>query len=126
MASKKDVTKAIMEEYPCMIEAKDVFSLDRTRVVAKIDGLELTHQEKINLKNEVRFFNESRLKKILMDSIYDIARKTMFEKSETFDDMLQGKMMLFNISVQKNILQLIENMRTDVPSTHLHSSKKTV
>lgn len=126
MATKKEVNARIKEEYPCMIEAKDVFTLDKTRVHAKLGGIELSRQEKINLQNEVKFFNESRLKNILMDTIYDMARKVMFERSETFDDMLQGKMMLYNISVQKNILQSIENMRIDSPNSILQHTKKTV
>ena len=129
MVKKKDFDNAISEEYKCLIDAKGIFSLDKTKSIAKIGGTTLTKQEKLNLQNEVKFFNESRLKGILLDTLYDVARKTMFEKSETFDDMLQGKMMLYNISVQKNILRLIEEMRLDGPvnsKTVLQQAKKMV
>lgn len=56
------------------------------------------------LNSEATFIKESQLWSILSNTIGDIARKTMFDKSQNFDDMLKGKMLLYQLSIQNKII----------------------
>ena len=71
-------------------------------------GERLSAEQIINLKNEAEYILSTTLWKVFYNSIGDIARKTMFEKSESFEDMKSGKCMLYNLSLMKNILDLFK------------------
>lgn len=71
---------------------------------------EATDQETQNLIAEAVFFKESRLYQVLISSLGDKAKQKMFEKSETWEDMLGGKLMLYNLDVQKQIVELLASL----------------
>jgi len=50
----------------------------------------------------------SRLWQIITNTLADIARKTMFEKAENFDDMRIGKAILYSIDLQKKIIEAVK------------------
>ena len=74
-----------------------------------IGSRRLEPAEIVALKGEADFLLQSNLWSIIGETLKDIACKTMFEKSTTFDDMRSGKMMLYNLSIQNNILNIFKN-----------------
>ncbi len=72
-----------------------------------IGGQLATEQQIRNLKAEVKFLRESEVWKMMTSTLVAHARKVMFEKSTTFDDMWSGKMILYAVSIQKSILDAI-------------------
>lgn len=96
----------LLKEYFCAVTLDDIMTIDRLGGI-KLDGEKLSSGEALGLYEEARYFQGSRLYKILMNSLRDQAQKVMYEKSESFDDMRNGKMMLYNLSVQENIIDAI-------------------
>jgi hypothetical protein len=64
-----------------------------------------------NLKQEAELMASMSLWKVFNNSLGDIARKTMFEKSESFEDMRSGKMMLYNLSLMNNIIKIFRTTK---------------
>ena len=93
--------------------APDVFRIVKT---SKKDGLIIggepaSEQQIRNLKAEVKFFCESEVWKMMTSTLVSHARKTMIEKSTTFDDMWSGKMILYAVSIQNSILDAIRKSK---------------
>lgn len=98
------------------------FSVDPTYVVNAITGADgkavrillggeqASVLEIKNLKEEVKFFKNSRLFRLLMNTKRQKAQEMMFIKSTSFDDMRSGKMCLFNIDLDEKILKAIESI----------------
>lgn len=72
---------------------------------------QLGNQEVNNLKQEVKFFQSSRLWKIINATVRQQAQTIMFTKSASFDDMKAGKSILRTLDVQDNILKTIDDFK---------------
>lgn len=70
----------------------------------KINGVVISEAELKNLQEEVRAFQSFRLKTILFTLPKAHAEAKMFTDSKSWDDMLAGKLMLYNVSIQENAL----------------------
>lgn len=78
-----------------------------------LNGEKINPQELKLLRDEVKIIKQSKIWKILTDSLVDQARKVMFENCTSYEDLQCGKLMLYNIEVQKNILKLLEQETFD-------------
>ncbi len=101
----------LLKEYFCAVTVDDILTASKTGKIF-LNGVELTEGQASALKVEAEFFRDSHLAKIFFDTLYSQAQKIMFEKAESFDDMRNGKMMMYNISVQKNIIKLLCNYKS--------------
>jgi hypothetical protein len=72
-----------------------------------LDGQELSTGEIISLGQEVRDFKDSRLYKVLYNTVKTKAMRTMFDKALTFDDMVSGKMLLLALDLHEKIMQSV-------------------
>lgn len=104
--SKEKTKNDLLKEYFCAIVTSDIISVDKMGRI-KIDGELITEGEAASLYEEAKFLLESRLYKILISTPKSQAMEIMYNKSETFDDMRNGKMMLYNLSLQENIIKAI-------------------
>lgn len=96
----------LLKELFCAIVPDDIITVDKIGVI-KIDGEALSEGESRALYEEAKFFIESRIYKIIINTPKAQAMEIMYNKSETFDDMRNGKMMLYNLSLQENIVKAI-------------------
>lgn len=78
-------------------------------VQIKLGDRILNKTEIRNLQEQVRFYRESQLIQILQNTPKEMAQKTMFVKSETYDDMKSGKMLILAVDIQDKILKAIES-----------------
>lgn len=78
--------------------------------VTKIAGVDLTQDERTNLKIEANQLKQTRLWSILTNTLKQLAQKTMFENSKNWDDMVTGKMMLYNLEVIEKTVESISNL----------------
>lgn len=79
--------------------------------VVYLGGKELTQSQKEQLHAEAGIFMQSSLWKVLQESLKEHAYQVMFEKSQTFDDMRTGKTMLYNLSIMRKMIDLLQNMK---------------
>ncbi len=96
----------LLKEYFCAITQDQVLTIDKLGRIA-IDGEMITPGEANALIEEAKFFAESRLYKILINTLRKQAMDVMYNLSEDFDDMRNGKMMLYNLSLQENIVKAL-------------------
>jgi hypothetical protein len=85
---------------------------DRTgRLVIKLGSTEVTQAEMATLQEEVKYFEQTRLYQIYQNTLAELARQKMFEKSEKWEDMFCGKMMLRNLELQREIDTIIKTWK---------------
>jgi hypothetical protein len=82
---------------------QDVFEINKG--IFLLGGEQMSLEEIRSIQEEVKFVEKTRLWKIITATLEDDAREKMFIKSTSFDDMWAGKMMLYNIDVQKKIMK---------------------
>lgn len=85
------------------VNLEQIISINNAGQV-KIDGRVISEQELVALQQEVKAFQTFRLKTILMNLPKAHAESKMFIEAKNWDDMLIGKMMLYNISIQENAM----------------------
>ncbi len=68
----------------------------------------------LELKSEAEFLKKSELWKILSETVKEIAERTMFTNSQTFDDMKSGKMLLYHLSFQNKNIELFRKYEKKV------------
>ena len=91
---------------------KDVFNTISHEDLLKITGtnvwthkgVPLTPAEITQLREEATFFQNSRLWEILENELRYHAQKTMYEKSQTPQDIVAGKLLLYLVDVVKTKL----------------------
>jgi hypothetical protein len=103
MISEEKTKNELLKEYFCAIVPEDIMTIDKLGKI-KIDGIEISEGEKIALIEEAKFFRESRLYKIMMNTPKKMAMEAMYNLSQSYDDMKSGKMMLYNLSVQEKLI----------------------
>lgn len=74
-------------------------------------GRELSYEEVQALAMEANALSQSRALKLILADLEYLANQTMFEKSKTFDDMLFGKAMLYNIDILRKKITNLESMK---------------
>jgi hypothetical protein len=76
-----------------------------------LNGEQITDEEARILHNEAIFLKEFRLWQILQSTIADHAKKRMFENSKSYEDMIAGKMALYNADIQNKIIEILINKK---------------
>lgn len=116
----------LLRDIFCAVVPEDVITQDKAGRIY-LGGRVASDREIEVLQREVSFLEESQIWKLLTNSLVDQAHTIMFNNSESFEDMRSGKMMLYNIGVQKAIIQKIKKA---VPhkrqSTYLQDLKKSI
>lgn len=99
---KQRIKNKILKYLFNTVTVEDILISKRGELI--VDGNKLTEQEVSQLKAEAHYLKQSRLYSILSAIVVNKARRTMFERSLTFDDMLSGKMLLMADDLQKTII----------------------
>jgi hypothetical protein len=80
-------------------------------------GYYLLNGEKIpvaylaKLKQEASILKETELWKIFDNTLRSHAHKMIFVKSETYEDVVSGKLMLYNLDIQKKIVDTLAGIQ---------------
>jgi hypothetical protein len=72
-----------------------------------VGDFKLTPQQLAILKQEAGYIKRTEIWTMFENTIGEMARQTMFERSTNFDDMKTGKAMLLNLSVLQKIVEKI-------------------
>lgn len=117
MTKKKDVLA---------VKTEDIITIS-TKVGAIFLGKDkITDSEFKNLQEEASYLKNTRIWSILTNTLRDQAKKTMFEKSQNWDDMRFGKAMLYNIGVQENIVEILTKTFKPINREISYTNKKVV
>lgn len=93
-----------------------VFELENVLTVSKsghlfLNGEVMTEKQKSTLKAQARMLRDSGLWEIMAATLKSQAQKIAFNDSQTLQDLMNAKMILYTISVQENIIKNIERVK---------------
>lgn len=111
-----DLTKIISSE-----------TLPNGQFVMKIGGEKATETEIANLKNEAQMIEGTRMWKLMMETTTAAAEESIFKSSKNIEDIHYGKAMLFNLSVLKNMLSVVQrpNLNRNLQEVSMEKQAKT-
>ena len=95
----------------CTVVADDVMTIAGNGKLIFLKKEQIADSEWKMLAEEVKYFENTKLYKILYNTVAEQARLKMFEDSKTTDDMIFGKAMLFTADVQKNIMKYLKQYK---------------
>ena len=107
--TKKTVDELVnkrISELLGFVDENFIVTFNEKTGIVFVGGERITPEQAQNLKQEAELIKTLQIWKIFQNSIGDMARKTMFEKSMTFEDLRSGKMMLYNLSILKKIVDI--------------------
>jgi hypothetical protein len=90
------------------VNLEQIITVEKTGQIL-LDGKILTPSELIALQQEIRAFQNFRLKNVLLNTPKALAEIRMFRDSRTWDDMLAGKLTLYTVDLQEQIMLQILN-----------------
>lgn len=102
---KKLIQNLLLKHLLKAILLSDVLKVDEKTGQMTIGGEKISDNELRSLKEEAGFIQRCRLWSIMTSTLKHQAHLSMFEKSKSFDDMVIGKTMLYNIDVQEKFLE---------------------
>ncbi len=91
-----------------IVDYKSVITVDKMGSVY-IGKEKITESHLANLKSESEFFLSSDLWKLLNETMRYTAYERMFIKSESLNDLLAGKMLIYNLDTQQKILEMFRS-----------------
>lgn len=92
----------------CAVDDKKVITFDEKSQILKVGGIPVQKEYLTALKQESAMLKKLYIWDIFQNTISSQAREVMNEKAQTFDDMLTGKLMLYDLNILKNILNIID------------------
>ena len=100
----KEEKNFILKEYLGAIVLDDILTIDKNKNKVFLNGLEVADNHLGRLIEEARTLKTYNIWSIIQNTLADNARKKMFEKSTSFEDMFWGKTMLYNLDVIQKIV----------------------
>lgn len=92
------------------VDLTKIVSLDKLKGIVYIGGKPADKGRLTNLKAEAEFFMQSDLRGLLQETPKELAQRAMFVTGESLDDMKKGKSILYTISTQENILNILTSV----------------
>jgi len=111
---KKKLINYLTSHLLSVIEEKYIITqvtLENGRGYYLLNGKKIDVAYLGKLKQEASILKETELWKIFDNTLRSHAHKMMFVKSETFDDVMAGKLMLYNLDIQKKIVDTLAEIQ---------------
>lgn len=105
---KDRIVTWLLRNLTCSVDPEMVITYDPKTNLVFIEGEQISHSEALSLKQEAKMLQNTRLWSIMQETLKSNARDTMITKSRTFEDMRSGKLMLYNLDIQKKIIAAVE------------------
>ena len=85
------------------------------RMIVNLGGEQASDNEVASIKEEIKFIEQTHIWQIYQNTLAEQARQKMFEKSESWEDMYCGKMMLYNLEIMRNINEIVKSWKKQEP-----------
>lgn len=90
-----------------IVDMNSIVTLDAKNGFLYIGGEKTDDAKLANLRSEAEFLMESDIWKLLQETPKELAHKALFITSESLDDLKKGKSMLYTLSAQQNIINIL-------------------
>jgi len=103
----KELADKMLMDMLSVVDYNKVISIDTRKGIlfAGKDRIEVARLS--NLKSEAEFLMESELWQLIKETPKELAHQALFKTSESLDDLKKGKAMLYTLSAQQNIIDII-------------------
>lgn len=91
------------------VDYNKVVKLDKTKGIVIIGDTPAEAGRLSNLKAEADFLMQSDIWTLLQETPKELAQQSLFKISESLDDLKKGKAMLYTLSAQQNIVNLLSS-----------------
>lgn len=98
------------------VDENFVVTYDKKTGLVFMGGVKLDEYQIMNLKSEAEAIAQMQIWKTLSETLKQQAQKTIFENSTEWADVMNGKMMLYNLSLQQKILDIFRNYKPKAKS----------
>ena len=105
----KELAEKMLLEMMSIVDYNKVVSVGKQRGILYAGKEEIDIARLANLKAEADFLVESELWKFLSETPKELAHQSLFKNSESLDDLKKGKAMLYTLSAQQNIIDIIRS-----------------
>jgi len=111
MASKTvaEKVRAALNDLLTVVDENMIITLDAKIGTIYIGGQRAEPSRLANLKSEAEFLLNSDLWNILYETPKELAQRAIFVNGETLDDLKKGRSMLYVLSSQKRILDILKS-----------------
>lgn len=104
----KRIRNWLLQHLYVALTISDVVSQDKAGNLY-VDGKPVTKDEIRQIQAEIKAMDGFRIWKLMGESTKSAAEERLYRKAVTADDMVFGKAMLYNLSLQKSILESFRN-----------------
>lgn len=101
-------TKDVSELLGTVNEA-EILTVNEQKGFVFVGGERITPEQALSMRQEAELIENTYLWKVMCSTIEMSAQKRIFEKSVTIDDVMSGKMALYNLSLFKKMLKTFKN-----------------
>ena len=111
---KNKLLSYLVKDLLCAVDESMVLTEVKTsdgRSYYLLNGEKIDVEYLARLRQDCNILKESELWKILQNTLRSQAHRMIFIKSQNFDDVLSGKLMVYNLDVQKRIIETISEIR---------------
>lgn len=93
------------------VDLTQIVTLEKTPQggILSIGGEKADASKLANLRAEAEFITASEIWKLLQETPKELAHRAMFIQSESLDDLKKGKSILYTLSVQQNIVDVLKS-----------------
>jgi hypothetical protein len=105
----KELCKQKLNDLLSNVEMHKIVSLDKTKGILFIGGVKADEGRLANLKAEAEFLDKSDIWQLMQETPKELAQRAMFVEGESLDNMKKGRSILYTLSTQKNILDILKS-----------------
>jgi len=109
-----DVDKLVNERISKLLGVVDenfVVTLDKKTGLVFMGGVRLEEQQILNLRSEANAITAMQIWPMLSETLKKQAQETIFNKSTEWADVVNGKVMLYCLSLQQKILDIFKSYK---------------
>lgn len=105
---KYKITGYLLRKLLVTVDIQDVIRMSKG--VVYLGNQRIGSTEVKALQSEIKFIEKTRWWKVCQETLAEEARKVMFEKAVSFEQMQAGKLILHALEVQRNIASTIKRI----------------
>jgi len=105
----EELAKQKLNDLLSSIDLHKIVTLNKQAGIVYIGGERAEEGRLSNLKSEAEFIANSELWQLLMETPKSLAERAMFISGEGLDDMKKGRSILYTLSAQKNVVDVLKS-----------------
>jgi len=108
----EELAKQKLNDLLSPIDLHKIVTLNKTAGLVYIGGEKAEEGRLANLKSEAEFILGSEIWQLIKETPKSLAERAIFVAGESLDDVKKGRSILYTLSAQENILQVLKNTKS--------------